>query len=90
VTTAATQCQPELTGQIVVMIGGSAGIGPETAGRACAEGAGIILTGAAELGALSHAASGAGTAADRLEWFPGDLPEQMDRVMVAAVGPAVR
>jgi NADP-dependent 3-hydroxy acid dehydrogenase YdfG len=64
-TTATTQRQPELAGQTVVVIGGSAGIGLETARRARAEGADIILTGrnpdrleraAAELGALSSAA----------------------------------
>jgi len=35
-------------------------------------------------------ASGAGTAWTALERFPGDLPEQMDHVMVTAVGPAGR
>src|SRR5437667_11767592 len=36
---------PELLGQTVVVIGGSAGIGFETARRARAEGAKLILTG---------------------------------------------
>jgi short-subunit dehydrogenase len=36
---------PELVGQTVVVIGGSAGIGLETARRARAEGANLILTG---------------------------------------------
>ncbi len=36
---------PELQGQIVVVIGGSAGIGLETARRASAEGAKLILSG---------------------------------------------
>ena len=48
-TTAATaapaQREPELLGQTVVVIGGSAGIGLETARRARAEGAEVILTG---------------------------------------------
>ena len=53
---------PELPGQTVVVIGGSAGIGLETARRARAEGADVILTGrnadrleraAAEVGARS-------------------------------------
>ena len=57
-----TQREPELAGQTVVLIGGSGGIGLETARRARAEGADVILTGrnpdrleraAAELGALS-------------------------------------
>ena len=37
---AAAQGEPELTGQTVVVIGGSAGIGLETARRARAENAG--------------------------------------------------
>jgi NAD(P)-dependent dehydrogenase (short-subunit alcohol dehydrogenase family) len=37
--------EPELLGQTVVVIGGSAGIGFETARRARAEGAKVILTG---------------------------------------------
>jgi NADP-dependent 3-hydroxy acid dehydrogenase YdfG len=41
---ATTQRRPELTGQTVVVIGGSAGIGLETARRARAEGAEVILT----------------------------------------------
>jgi NADP-dependent 3-hydroxy acid dehydrogenase YdfG len=59
-----TEREPELLGQTVVVIGGSAGIGLETARRARAEGANVILTGrnperlqhaASELGALSPA-----------------------------------
>jgi NAD(P)-dependent dehydrogenase (short-subunit alcohol dehydrogenase family) len=58
--------EPELLGQTVVVIGGSAGIGFETARRARAEGAKVILTGrdaerlqhaASEVDALSTAAS---------------------------------
>jgi len=37
--------EPELRGQTVVVIGGCAGIGLETARRARAEGANVILTG---------------------------------------------
>jgi len=37
--------EPELLGQTVLVIGGSAGIGFETARRARAEGAKVILTG---------------------------------------------
>ena len=57
--------EPELLGQTVVVIGGSAGIGFETARRAHAEGAKVILTGrnaerlqhaAGEVDALSTAA----------------------------------
>ena len=36
--------EPELVGQTVVLIGGSAGIGLETARRARSEGADVILT----------------------------------------------
>src|SRR3979409_444976 len=39
------QREPDLVGQTVVVIGGSAGIGLETARRARAEGADVILTG---------------------------------------------
>jgi NAD(P)-dependent dehydrogenase (short-subunit alcohol dehydrogenase family) len=44
-TAAYNQRKPELLGQTVVVIGGSAGIGLETARRARAEGASVILTG---------------------------------------------
>jgi NAD(P)-dependent dehydrogenase (short-subunit alcohol dehydrogenase family) len=37
--------EPELLGQTLVVIGGSAGIGLETARRARAEGAEVVLTG---------------------------------------------
>jgi NAD(P)-dependent dehydrogenase (short-subunit alcohol dehydrogenase family) len=62
---ALTQREPELLGQTVVVIGGSAGIGLETARRARAEGADVILAGrdperlqhaAAEVSALSSRA----------------------------------
>ena len=46
---ATTECEPELRGQTVVAIGGSAGIGLETARRARAEGANVILTGRTSL-----------------------------------------
>ena len=39
------QRPPELAGQTVVVIGGSAGIGLETARRARTEGADVVLTG---------------------------------------------
>jgi len=86
---------PELLGQTVVVIGGSAGIGLETARRARAEGADVILTGrdperlrsaASELGALSTAAFDAMDPAP-LERFFRDLPTPIDHVMVTAGGP---
>jgi NAD(P)-dependent dehydrogenase (short-subunit alcohol dehydrogenase family) len=92
---AATERRPELTGQTVVVIGGSAGIGLETARRARAEGAGVILTArnpdrleraAAELGALSSAAFDANDPA-ALDRFFGGLPAAIDHVMVTGGGP---
>jgi NAD(P)-dependent dehydrogenase (short-subunit alcohol dehydrogenase family) len=90
-----TERQPELTGQTVVVIGGSAGIGLETARQARAEGAGVIVTGrnpdrleraAAELGALSSAAFDA-TDPAALGRFFGDLPGAIDHVLVTGPGP---
>ena len=87
--------EPELLGQTVVVIGGSAGIGLETARRARAEGAEVILTGrnperlaraAREVGAMSTAAFDA-TELDRLERFFDDLPKPIDHVMVSGGGP---
>ena len=89
------QRAPELLGQIVVVIGGSAGIGLETARRARVEGADVILTGrnpdrleqaALEIGARSTAAFDANDAAS-LEGFFQDLPAPIDHVMVTAGGP---
>jgi len=89
------QCEPELLGQTVVVIGGSAGIGLETARRARAEGAKLILTGrnpeplqraASELDALSTAAFDATDPAS-LERFFRDLPATIDHVMVTAGRP---
>ena len=86
---------PGLAGQTVVVIGGSAGIGLETARRARAEGAGVILTGrnperlrqaAADVGARRTAAFDATDHAD-LESFFRDLPAPIDHVMVTAGGP---
>jgi NAD(P)-dependent dehydrogenase (short-subunit alcohol dehydrogenase family) len=86
---------PELHGQAVVVIGGSAGIGLETARRARAEGATVILTGrdperleraTREIGAQSSAAFDAmDTAA--VELFFKGLPSLIDQVMVTAGQP---
>ena len=46
-----TEREPELLGQTVVVIGGSAGIGLETARRARVEGADVVLTGRSPPGA---------------------------------------
>jgi len=92
-TTAQRPC--ELAGQIVVVIGGSAGIGFETARRARAEGADVVLTGrngerlqraADELDARSTAVFDA-TDPAALEQFFHDLPAQIDHVMVTAGSP---
>jgi NAD(P)-dependent dehydrogenase (short-subunit alcohol dehydrogenase family) len=94
----AAQREPELAGQTVVLIGGSAGIGLETARRARAEGADVILTGrnpdrleraALEVGAQRTAAFDAddGTA---LAKFFEDLPSPIDHVLVTAGGPSYR
>jgi len=90
----AAQREPELSGQTVAVIGGSSGIGLETARRARAEGAGVILTGrhrerlqaaAAELGALSTAVFDATDPAARERFFE-DLSQPVDHVMVTAGG----
>src|ERR1700734_3083057 len=89
-----TRREPELPGQTVVVIGGSRGIGLETARRARAEGAKVILTGrnaerlqhaASEVGALSTAAFDAGDPAAVDRFFSG-LPA-IDHVMVTAGRP---
>jgi len=90
-----TQHERVLVGQTVVVIGGSAGIGFETARRARAEGADVILTGrspdrlteaALELGAQRTAAFDANDSA-ALERFFQSLPTPIDHVMVTAGGP---
>jgi NAD(P)-dependent dehydrogenase (short-subunit alcohol dehydrogenase family) len=86
---------PELAGQTVVVIGGSAGIGLETARRARAEGADVILAArnpdrlkqaAQEVGA-QHTAAFDATDWAALDRFFQDLPEQIDHVMVTGPGP---
>jgi NAD(P)-dependent dehydrogenase (short-subunit alcohol dehydrogenase family) len=79
----------------VVVIGGSAGIGLETAQRARVQGADVILTArnadrleqaALELGALRSAAFDA-TDFDRLKRFFDELPGPIDHVLVTGPGP---
>lgn len=95
---APAQREPELAGQTVVLIGGSAGIGLETARRARAEGADVILTGrnpgrlqqaALEIGAQRTAAFDA-TDTAALAGFFQDLPGTVDHVLVTAGGPTYR
>jgi NAD(P)-dependent dehydrogenase (short-subunit alcohol dehydrogenase family) len=87
--------EPELAGQTVVLIGGSSGIGLETARRARAEGADVILTGrdherlrqaALEVGAQRTAAFDASDTAS-LQGFFRDLPAPIDHVLLTAGGP---
>ena len=89
------QRAPELLGQTVVVIGGSGGIGLETARRARAEGASVVLTArnperlkqaATELDARGSAAFDATDPAS-LERFFGDLPAPVDHLMVTAGRP---
>jgi NAD(P)-dependent dehydrogenase (short-subunit alcohol dehydrogenase family) len=95
VTSSNIQRKPELLGQSVVVIGGSAGIGLETARRAGAEGAKLILTGrdaerlqraASEVHALSTTAFDA-TDPALLKQFFRDLPAPIDHIMVTAGRP---
>jgi NAD(P)-dependent dehydrogenase (short-subunit alcohol dehydrogenase family) len=94
-TTLPLRREPELIGQTVIVIGGSAGIGLETARRARAEGARLILTGrspdrlqlaANEVEALSTAAFDANDPASIERFFNG-LPATIDHVMVTAGQP---
>jgi NAD(P)-dependent dehydrogenase (short-subunit alcohol dehydrogenase family) len=84
-----------LAGQTVVVIGGSAGIGLETARLSRAQGADVIVTArdperldqaANELGALSTAAFDA-TDFVRLRQFFDELPTPIDHVLVTGPGP---
>jgi len=92
---AITQREPALRGQIVVVIGGSAGIGLETARQARTEGAEVILAArdpehlkaaAADVGARSTAAIDATDPAALDRFFAG-LPDAIDHVMVTGPGP---
>jgi NAD(P)-dependent dehydrogenase (short-subunit alcohol dehydrogenase family) len=89
------QREPELAGQTVVLIGGSSGIGLETARRARAEGAEVILVGrdhgrlsqaAREVGAQRAAVFDASDAAAVQRFFQ-DLPAPIDHVLVTAGAP---
>ena len=86
---------PALRGQTLLVIGGSAGIGLETARLARAEGADLILTArdparleqaGVEVGATSIAAFDA-TDFARLVRFFDELPDPVDHVLVTGPGP---
>jgi NAD(P)-dependent dehydrogenase (short-subunit alcohol dehydrogenase family) len=94
-TSKATQRASSLAGQTVVLIGGSAGIGLETARQARVEGAEVILTGrnpdrleaaASDIGALRSAAFDANDT-QALEQFFEAIPAPIDHVLVTAGGP---
>ena len=89
---------PELAGQTVVLIGGSAGIGLETARRARAEGADVVLIArnpdrlkqaADDVGAARTAAFDA-TDPAALAGFFADLPAPIDHVLVTGGGPTYK
>ena len=86
---------PQLAGQTVVVIGGSAGIGLETARLANAEGARLVLTArnserlhqvAGELTATTTVAFDA-TDFARLAQFFDELPAPIDHLLVTGPGP---
>jgi NAD(P)-dependent dehydrogenase (short-subunit alcohol dehydrogenase family) len=94
-TSAVPKRGPELLGQTVVVIGGSSGIGLETARRAHSEGAEVILTGrdaerleraSHEIGARSTAAFDANDPVSLARFFDG-LPAPIDHVMITAGRP---
>jgi NAD(P)-dependent dehydrogenase (short-subunit alcohol dehydrogenase family) len=91
----ATRREPELLGQTVVIVGGSAGIGLETARRARFEGAEVVLTGrnperlaqaAQDVGARSTAAFDVNDTPALTRFFDG-LPAPIDHVLVTGPGP---
>jgi NAD(P)-dependent dehydrogenase (short-subunit alcohol dehydrogenase family) len=97
VTASHLQRKPELLEQSVVVIGGSAGIGLETARRASSEGAKVILTGrsperlqqaAREVDALSTAAFDAMDPAQLAQFFR-NLTAPVDHIMVTAGRPTL-
>jgi NAD(P)-dependent dehydrogenase (short-subunit alcohol dehydrogenase family) len=87
--------EPQLAGQTVVVIGGSAGIGLETARLANAEGATLVLTArnterlqqvASELTATTTVAFDV-TDFDRLAQFFDELPAPIDHLLLTGPGP---
>ena len=86
--------EPELAGQTVVVIGGTSGIGLETARRARAEGAEVTPHGP-QPGAAAAGREGSGRASfaafdafepAALDKFFADLPHPIDHVMLTAGG----
>ena len=94
-TPVSTRREPELAGQTIVVIGGSAGIGLETARKARDEGASVVLTGrnperleraALDVGAQRTAVFDANDPGS-LQSFFQDLLTPIDHVMVTAGAP---
>jgi NAD(P)-dependent dehydrogenase (short-subunit alcohol dehydrogenase family) len=92
---ATTAREPQLAGQTVILIGGSAGIGLEAARIARTEGAEVVLTGrnrerleaaAADVGARSVAAFDAGDD-DALRAFFDDVAGPIDHILITAGTP---
>jgi NAD(P)-dependent dehydrogenase (short-subunit alcohol dehydrogenase family) len=92
-----TDSEPEgrLAGQTVVIIGGSSGMGLETARRARAAGANLVLTGrdrdrleraGHEIGALRTVELDLSDRADLGQFFAG-LPTPIDHILVTGGGP---
>jgi NAD(P)-dependent dehydrogenase (short-subunit alcohol dehydrogenase family) len=88
------RAKPERAGQTVVVIGGSSGIGLETARRARAEGADVILSAhdperLRRVGLERRASIAAFDATDveRLGKFFDELPTPIDHVLVTGPGP---
>jgi NAD(P)-dependent dehydrogenase (short-subunit alcohol dehydrogenase family) len=87
--------EPQLLGQTVVLIGGSAGIGLETARLARREGADVVLVGrdAQRLEQAAHDVGARSTSAfdandpSAIKRFFTDLPGPIDHVLVTAGGP---
>jgi NAD(P)-dependent dehydrogenase (short-subunit alcohol dehydrogenase family) len=93
--TVPTSREPALPGQTVVLIGGSAGIGLETARLARAEGAEVVLVGrsperleqaAREVGARSTAAFDADDP-EAVRAFFHEIPGPLDHILITAGGP---
>jgi NAD(P)-dependent dehydrogenase (short-subunit alcohol dehydrogenase family) len=89
-----TSREPALSGQTVVVLGGSAGIGLETARLARSEGAALILTARdpdrlhrAGLELQASIAAFDATDFDRLRRFFDELPAAIDHVLVTGPGP---
>lgn len=94
-TESTTVTDGSLTGQVVVVLGGSSGIGLETARQAGAAGARLVITGrnrerldaaAGEVGAETVASVDLHDSAGVVAFFAG-LPAQVDHVLVSGGGP---